>query len=106
MKKIMKSDKGFSLIEMLIVLLIITVLILITLPNVTKHSKSIDEKGCEAFVQMVQGQSEAYKIDEGQYPTSIKELESQGYLKPDSKCPNGSSISIQNGEVSVNSSGS
>ena len=34
-----KNDKGFTLIEMMIVLLIISILILIAIPNVTKHSK-------------------------------------------------------------------
>ena len=38
MKKYLKNEKGFTLIEMMIVLLIISVLILITIPNVTKHS--------------------------------------------------------------------
>ena len=62
MKKYLKNKKGFTLIEMMIVLLIISVLILITIPNVTKHSATIDDKGCEAYVKMVQGQVEAYKI--------------------------------------------
>lgn len=101
MKKITRSEKGFSLIEMLIVLLIITVLILITLPNVTKHSESIDEKGCEAFVQMAQGQAEAYKINEGSYPATIQVLEDEGYLKEGATCPNGNAITINDGKVSV-----
>lgn len=46
MKNIM-NQKGFTLIEMLIVLLIISVLILITVPNLTKHNDTVDEKGCE-----------------------------------------------------------
>ena len=44
--KLINNEKAFTLIEMMIVLLIISVLILIAIPNVTKHSKSIDEKGC------------------------------------------------------------
>ena len=51
--KILKNKSGFTLIEMLVVLLIITVLIFVAIPNITKHSKSINNKGCEAFVQMV-----------------------------------------------------
>ena len=70
---IFKNEKAFTLIEMMIVLLIISVLILIAIPNVTKHSKSIDEKGCNAYVAMVQGQVEAYKMDEKKIPT-ISEL--------------------------------
>ncbi len=39
-----KNDRAFTLIEMMIVLLIISVLVLVAIPNVTKSSKSIDEK--------------------------------------------------------------
>lgn len=48
-----KNQKGFTLVEMLIVLLIISVLIIVTIPNVTKHFASIDSKGCEAFVNKI-----------------------------------------------------
>ncbi|WP_413057524.1 competence type IV pilus major pilin ComGC [Sporosarcina sp. 179-K 3D1 HS] len=49
----MRNERAFTLIEMMIVLLIISVLILVAIPNVTKHSKSIDEKGCQAYVNMI-----------------------------------------------------
>ncbi|RKJ60384.1 prepilin-type N-terminal cleavage/methylation domain-containing protein, partial [Butyricicoccus sp. 1XD8-22] len=82
------NESGFTLIEMLIVLLIISVLIIITIPNVTKHFATIDEKGCDAFVTMVQGQVEAYKIDFNKYP-SVEELVAEGYLKEsETSCPN------------------
>lgn len=57
MKRI-NRQAGFTLIEMLIVLLIISILILITIPNVTKHFATIDKKGCAAYITMVQGQVE------------------------------------------------
>ncbi|MGE6412876.1 hypothetical protein ACQKDD_01740 [Planococcus kocurii] len=38
-------------------------LIATAIPNVTKQSSAVDEKGCEAFVQMVQGQVESYQLD-------------------------------------------
>ncbi|MGE6369136.1 hypothetical protein ACQKDB_08395 [Planococcus kocurii] len=41
----------------------ITVLIATAIPNVTKQSSAVDEKGCEAFVQMVQGQVKSYQLD-------------------------------------------
>ncbi|WP_237150160.1 competence type IV pilus major pilin ComGC [Planococcus kocurii] len=41
----------------------ITVLIATAIPKVTKQSSAVDEKGCEAFVQMVQGQVESYQLD-------------------------------------------
>lgn len=51
--KHIKQQNGFTLIEMLIVLLIISILILITIPNVTKHFATIDEKGCAAYINII-----------------------------------------------------
>lgn len=89
----MKNENGFTLIEMMIVLLIITVLVLIALPNVAKHSKSIDKKGCDAYVKMVEGQVQAYKMDKKKVP-SLSELTGDGYLPSEPACPDGSAISI------------
>ena len=92
----MKNEKGFTLIEMLIVLLIISILILITIPNVTKHFATIDEKGCEAYIHMVQGQVEAYKIDNKKLPKDIDALVEGDYLKEtETTCPNGNTVEIQ-----------
>lgn len=89
-----KNEKGFTLIEMLIVLLIISVLILVTVPNVGKHFKTIDEKGCGAFISMVQGQVEAYRVSEMKYPT-VTDLVDKGYLKNnETACPSGEKFVI------------
>lgn len=90
---LIKKESGFTLIEMMIVLLIISILILIAIPNVTKHSKSIDEKGCDAYVAMVQGQVEAYKMDEKKIPT-ISALTEKEYLPENPLCPDGRNIAI------------
>lgn len=91
----MKNQKGFTLIEMLVVLLIITILIFVAIPNITKHSKNINNKGCEAFVNMVQGQVEAFEMEFHRYPSDVAELVNEKYLKDERKtCPNGNSVSI------------
>lgn len=90
--------------EMLIVLFIISVLILISIPNVTKHFSTVEDKGCDAYMKMAQGQVEAYKIDMGKYPESIVELENGKYLKNDSqkRSCKGKEIIITQGEVRIN----
>lgn len=98
--RFINNDRGFTLIEMMIVLLIISVLILIAIPNVTKHSKSIDEKGCSAYVSMVQGQVEAFKMDEKQLPITLVALTEKEYLPENPQCPDGTKLSIDpNGKV-------
>lgn len=99
-----KKEKGFTLVEMMIVLLVITVLILVALPNVTKHSSRINDKGCDALRHMVQGQVEAYRMQHNQIPTFDK-LQNEGYVKEkDNTCPNGKTLIIDSdGEVKVSS---
>ncbi|SOC36210.1 competence type IV pilus major pilin ComGC [Ureibacillus acetophenoni] len=102
----LKNEKGFTLVEMLIVLLIISVLIIITIPNVSKHFASIDDKGCKAFVAMVQGQVEAYKIDHMTFPTIEQLVEKEYLMKDETKCPNGQAIEIKDGRVNAISASS
>ncbi|OIK11782.1 competence protein ComG [Bacillus sp. MUM 116] len=86
----MKIQKGFTLIEMMIVMLIISVLLIITIPNITKHNSNINDKGCQAFVKMVQAQVQAYEMEKKKLPSSVDELVSAGYIRSDAKgCPNG-----------------
>lgn len=86
----MKNEKGFTLIEMMIVMLVISVLLIITIPNVTKHNSNINKKGCQAFVKMVQAQVQSYEIENNKLPT-ISDLESGGYISND-KCPDGETV--------------
>lgn len=100
------KKNGFTLIEMLIVLMIISVLLLITIPNVTKHNKAINSKGCEAYVTMAQAQVQAYQMEnDGVIPT-IEQLEQEGYI-PSNQCPNnGGALEIDGeGNVTVSESG-
>ncbi|GEN84393.1 hypothetical protein SLU01_27050 [Sporosarcina luteola] len=96
--KFIQEERAFTLIEMMIVLLIISVLVLIAIPNVAKHSSTIDEKGCSAFVKMAQGQVEAYKMEHHEIPT-VDVLTEEGYLPSGATCPDGTGISIVDGEV-------
>lgn len=90
----MKNQKGFTLIEMMIVLLVISVLLIITVPNISMHSSNINSKGCDAYVKTVEAQIQAYKIDKNKIPT-FAELEAEGYLKSaEGKCPDGSVLQI------------
>ncbi|MDQ0269426.1 competence type IV pilus major pilin ComGC [Cytobacillus purgationiresistens] len=98
MKK--SNEKGFTLIEMMIVLLVISVLLIITIPNITKNNSEINNKGCEAFIKMVQGQVQAYEIENNKLPQNIQDLVEEDYLNEgENSCPNGQPIIISNGKV-------
>lgn len=89
----MKNSNGFTLIEMMVVLLVISILLIITIPNVTKHNSNINKKGCEALLNMIDGQVQAYRIDTGKLPESLQALVDEKYLTEDSTtCPDGTEI--------------
>lgn len=84
----LKKENGFTLIEMLIVLMIITVLIILIVPHLSGRSKEVHDKGCDALVSVVQAQVYLYHLEKGKYPTSISSLVPE-YITEDQKtCPN------------------
>lgn len=103
------NQKGFTLIEMLIVLLVISVLLIITIPNIVKQQGTIRDKGCEALVKMVQGQVQAYHIDHNNLPADMGELSGKGYINS-ATCPNGNELILESDgtvkEVLKNNAGS
>jgi competence protein ComGC len=97
----MKNEKGFTLIEMMIVLFIITILLMITIPNVAKNNANISNKGCEGMKRMVESQVQAYYVDRNQMPNSISQLVQEGYLDEAPKCPDGKEVVLVDGEVEI-----
>lgn len=98
-------QSGFTLIEMMIVLLVISILLIVTIPNITKHNSKINETGCEAYLKMVQGEVQAYYMENKEYPESISDLQDDHYLPSDGQttCPAGKEIVItSDGLVTVN----
>lgn len=84
-----KNSKGFTLIEMLFVLLIISVLIILVVPNLSGKSEDISDKGCQALSSVVQAQVDSFHIDIGRYPSGFEELIQYDYITSEQKkCPN------------------
>lgn len=100
--KYVKKQNGFTLVEMLIVMMIISVLLILIIPNVIKQQGIINATGCDAFQKNVQAQVQSYMLEnEGDVPT-IDELETEGFVEF-TECPDGEKIIIEtDGNVSVN----
>ena len=95
--------KGFTLLEMIIVLTIVALLFLLTLPHIQQKKEVIDGQGCKNLLEVVNSQILLYEVDHVETVGSIDELVSQGYLKESQKtCPNGQSVIIQDGEAHAN----
>ncbi|MFV0287946.1 MAG: competence type IV pilus major pilin ComGC [Mycoplasmatales bacterium] len=102
MFKIIKNNQGFTLMEMLMVMFIIALLLLLTIPNITKHKDSVNKTSCEAYADMAQTQGIAYEIAEGEDLTSIDQLVSNGYI-PSATCDDGTPLVLSGkGEITVN----
>jgi competence protein ComGC len=97
-----KNQKGFTLIEMLIVLLIISVLIILIVPNLGDKSKAVDKKGCKALVEVVQAQVDSYYLDKKEYPSGLEDMVSDYIKEEQITCPNKKDLSYNpiTGEVS------
>ena len=81
-------------IEMMIVLLIISILLLVAIPNMVQNSNVAQSKGCEATMDLVQAQVGTYKVETGDYPSSLTDLVDDDYV--DSvDCPDGTSLSYE-----------
>lgn len=87
------NQKGFTLVEMMIVLAVITTLLVISIPNVAKNNSTIKEKGCQAFIQLVEAQIQAYEMETGEIATTTQQLVTNGYITKET-CPDGSSLII------------
>lgn len=74
MLKRFACEKGFTLIEMMIVLLIISILLLIAIPKMDKNASVANSKGCQATVKLLQSQVAAYEIEKGKAPNSLADL--------------------------------
>ncbi|KGP72951.1 competence type IV pilus major pilin ComGC [Pontibacillus yanchengensis] len=97
----MNNEKGFTLIEMLIVLMIISTLLLITIPHISTNNSVVQKKGCEAFIKLVETQAHTYEIENGDFPSSITILMDEGYLESET-CPNGDTLTLEpNGLVKL-----
>ncbi|MBM6617301.1 competence type IV pilus major pilin ComGC [Bacillus suaedaesalsae] len=94
------NEKGFTMIEMMIVLLVVSILMIITIPNITKNQGMIRNKGCNAYINLVQAQVEAYKMDNGTSSNpSMDDLLTEKYIKSKT-CPNGDLLEVSaSGEV-------
>lgn len=86
------NNEGFTLLEMLMVVFIIAALLILTIPNITKHKEGVEETSCEAYASMVETQMVAYKLIT-ENDATIEQLISGGYI-PTNECADGRTVSI------------
>lgn len=96
--------KGFTLLEMVIVFLVITVLLLLTIPRIQKVFHIIDAKGCEAQLKIIDSAIIQYMLIHDNPPSSTSELVNEDLISArQTTCQGGQVIDIVDGEAHVQS---
>lgn len=93
LEKLKLTQDGFTLIEMMIVLMIISILLLIAVPNMIKSHQVVETKSCKATVQLVQSQVGTYEMEhDGEMPT-LQSLLDEDYVD-NITCPDGKTLTM------------
>ena len=82
-----RDSKGFTLVELMVVLLIIGILVAIAIPIYNNTQANAREKSCQANLRTIDGAIAQYYSDKGEWPAGIEELVTDGYLKSAPECP-------------------
>lgn len=91
--------KGFTLLEMVIVVSIVAILFLLTVPNIQKVLNVVTEKGCEAQVKVVDSAIIQYHLEFDENPGSVSDLINAGLLTDEQTTCGEHSIGISNGQA-------
>jgi type II secretion system protein G len=87
MKKMVINDKAFILIELMIVVIILAILAAIAIPQFTQNKEEALKARIEADKKIIQNAVDLYKFEKNEYPSSISDLVSGGYLRTEPKHP-------------------
>ena len=94
--------KGFTLLEMVFVLTVISILFLLTIPNIQKALDIVSTKACEAQVKVVDAAILQYRLLYDEDANSISDLINEGLLsEKQGECSNHKSIEISDGVAYV-----
>lgn len=75
-----EQDKGFTLVELLIVIVILGILATVTVFAVRGIQDRGEQSACEAEVQTVTAAAQAYYAQNNAYPSNVSELVTAGLL--------------------------
>ena len=69
-----KSRRGFTLIELMIVIIVIAILALIVIPKLASASRKAKESSLKANLGMIRNSLEQFQSDTGYYPNTLEDM--------------------------------
>jgi general secretion pathway protein G len=75
-RMLQRRRAGFTLIEILVVIAVIAVLAALVAPNVFRHVGTAKDAAARTQIEMLGAALDAYRLDNGRYPTTAQGLES------------------------------
>ena len=107
----MLQKKGFTLIEILFVVIVIAILAAIAIPRIVTSTGTAKTNACKANQAIMNTQIEQYRLDNGSWPSALTTVTNSTTYFPDGAptCPEGAFANYSmNGttyRVSCNTSG-
>lgn len=94
--------KGFTMLEMILVIAVLSALLILTVPNIQKVLGIVNRKGCEAQLKIVDTAILEYTIAQGNQPQTISDLIEEGLLNEGQRyCQNHDEIVLDDGQASI-----
>lgn len=87
LKMFMKNKKGFTLVELMVVVVILGILVAIAVPVYNATTSNAETRACQANIRTLNGTCSQYRIDKNAYPSALTDLVSNGYLTSVPTCP-------------------
>lgn len=89
LRKLGKGERGFTLIELMVVILIIGILVAIAVPVFNAARENAYTRTCQANLRTLDGAVQTYRANNGPglWPTDIAALVSGNYIKSAPNCP-------------------